>query len=169
MTSISANKALLISVASRLNELLEQLVFVGGCTTELFITDQIKRSPRPTKDVDTIVQVASRVEYQKLSQALRDKGFTEDTTMGAPLCRWCYQDTILDVMPTTVVSVFIDKKATLFDQFLLQPLFVSSRIARVLVKKLRFSTKTEITVMKQFWVSQTVGIYLPFRPVKPIN
>ena len=35
----------------------------------------------------------------------------------------------------TVVSVFIDKKATLFDQFLLQPLFVSSRIARVLVEK----------------------------------
>ena len=35
----------------------------------------------------------------------------------------------------TVVSVFIDKKATLFDQFLLQPLFVSARIARVLVEK----------------------------------
>jgi predicted nucleotidyltransferase len=100
MTAISANKALLIAVASRLNELLEKLVFVGGCTTELFITDQVQRSPRPTKDVDAIVQVASRVEYQKLSQALRDKGFTEDTTMGAPLCRWCYQDMVLDVMPT---------------------------------------------------------------------
>jgi hypothetical protein len=52
---ISANKTLLILIASQLHELLEQLVFVGGCTTELFLTDQIQRSPRPTKDVDAIV------------------------------------------------------------------------------------------------------------------
>jgi predicted nucleotidyltransferase len=94
------NRELLIFVASQLQELLEPLVFVGGCTTEIFMTDGIRRSPRPTKDVDAIVQVSSRVEYQKLSQALRNKGFTEDATMGAPMCRWCFQDATLDVMPT---------------------------------------------------------------------
>ena len=49
---------------------------------------------------------------------------------------------------STVVSVFIDKKAALFDQFLLQPLFVSSRIARVILEKLRFSRITEMTVIE---------------------
>ena len=100
MKPISANRALLIAVASKLGELLERLAFVGGCTTELFITDGVSRSPRPTKDVDTIVHVTSLVEYHKLSDELRARGFTEDATMGAPLCRWRFQDVVLDVMPT---------------------------------------------------------------------
>ena len=100
MKQISANRALLITVASQLGELLEQLAFVGGCTTELFITDGVSRAPRPTRDVDAIVHVSTFLEYQSLSQALRDKGFSEDATMGAPLCRWRFQDVILDVMPT---------------------------------------------------------------------
>ncbi len=62
----------------------------------------------------------------------------------------------------TVVSVFIDKKAALFDQFLLQPLFVSPRIARVLVDKLRLSTKTEITVNRSLDFS--LWDQLDFRP-----
>lgn len=100
MNQVSANRALLVTVASQLGELLEQLAFVGGCTTELFITDGVSRSPRPTRDVDAIVHVNTFLEYQTLSQTLRDKGFNEDSTMGAPLCRWRFQDVVLDVMPT---------------------------------------------------------------------
>lgn len=100
MKQISANRALLILVASQLGELLEQLAFVGGCTTELFITDGVSRAPRPTRDVDAIVHISTFLQYQTLSQALRDKGFSEDATMGAPLCRWRFQDAMLDVMPT---------------------------------------------------------------------
>ncbi len=100
MNAVSANRILLIRVGTQLEELLDQLAFVGGCTTELFVTDAISRTPRPTKDVDPIVHVASLLEYHTLSEQLRAKGFTEDTRMGAPLCRWRAGDAVLDVMPT---------------------------------------------------------------------
>lgn len=100
MNPKSANLLLLTFVATQLGELREQLVFVGGSTTELFISDQIPRSPRPTKDVDTIVHALTRLDYQRFSQLLRAKGFVEDTSQNAPLCRWKLQDATLDVMPT---------------------------------------------------------------------
>jgi predicted nucleotidyltransferase len=57
-------------------------------------------SIRVTKDVDAIVQVASLVDYHRLSEKLRKKGFQEDMSDGAPICRWKADSVILDVMPT---------------------------------------------------------------------
>jgi hypothetical protein len=47
------NRALFESVVGLLAPLLDELVFVGGCTTGLFITDPAAGGIRPTKDVDT--------------------------------------------------------------------------------------------------------------------
>ena len=41
-----------------------------------------------------------RSEYYSLSEKLRILGFKEDTSDGAPLCRWLADSVILDVMPT---------------------------------------------------------------------
>ena len=54
---------------------------------------------RPTLDVDCVVEVASRAEYYALSERLRRVGLDECTEPDAPLCRWLYQDLIVDVMP----------------------------------------------------------------------
>jgi len=54
---------------------------------------------RETKDVDVIVEVTTRAEYYKLSKKLRERGFKEDKSEGAPLCRWEMEGVILDVMP----------------------------------------------------------------------
>jgi hypothetical protein len=54
---------------------------------------------RPTKDVDAIVDVTSYAKYAALSKRLRELGLAEDTREGAPLCRWRYNDLIVDVMP----------------------------------------------------------------------
>jgi hypothetical protein len=78
---------------------LDELVFVGGCTTGLFITDPAASGIRPTKDVDAIVDVTSYAKYAALSERLRTLGLAEDTTPGAPLCRWRHDDLIVDVMP----------------------------------------------------------------------
>jgi len=43
---------------------------------------------RATQDVDVIVDVASRVEYYKLEEALRSRGFIQDMSKNAPVCRW---------------------------------------------------------------------------------
>ena len=50
--------------------------------------------------MDAIVQVSSLAAYQHLSEKLRKQGFCEDTSNGAPLCRWVSGEVILDVMPT---------------------------------------------------------------------
>ncbi len=88
-------------VAIRLGPLRERVVFVGGATVELLITDPIASAARLTKDVDAIVAVASTIDYQiKIGDELRALGFREDTRKGAPLCRWLIEDLIVDLMPT---------------------------------------------------------------------
>jgi hypothetical protein len=93
------NRALFESVVQLLAPVLDDLVFVGGCMTGLFITDPAAGGVRPTKDVDAIVDVTSYAQYTALSERLRALGLAEDTTPGAPLCRWRRDDLIVDVMP----------------------------------------------------------------------
>lgn len=94
------NRQLLEAAANVLRPLLDELVFLGGCATGLFLTDPAAAGLRPTKDVDTITEVASYAEYAKLSERLRELGLTEDISEGAPLCRWRHGAIIIDVMPT---------------------------------------------------------------------
>jgi hypothetical protein len=44
-------------------------VFVGGATLGLWITDPAAPEPRPTKDVDLIVEVASRGGFHEFESA----------------------------------------------------------------------------------------------------
>ena len=97
------NRELLEAAVRLLHPLLDDLVFLGGCTTGLFLTDPAAAGLRPTKDVDAITEVASYGEYATvLSERLRTLGLTEDTSEGAPLCRWRHGTQIIDVMATTV-------------------------------------------------------------------
>jgi len=90
----------LLLAVEKLGELCDEMVFLGGCTTGLLITDQASPPVRETKDIDVIVEVTTRAEYYKLSESLRELGFKEDQSEGAPLCRWVMEGVILDVMPT---------------------------------------------------------------------
>lgn len=94
------NRALFESVVALLEPLLDRLVFVGGCTTGIFVTDPAAGGIRPTRDVDAIVDVTTYAEYTVLSKHLRALGLIEDTSEGAPLCRWRSGHLLLDVMPT---------------------------------------------------------------------
>jgi hypothetical protein len=82
-----------------LGPVLDDLVFIGGCTTGLFIADSAASGIRPTRDVDAIVDVTSYAEYTTLAERLRAQGLAEDATPGAPLCRWRRGAIIVDVMP----------------------------------------------------------------------
>ena len=86
-------------VAESLGDLLEEVVFVGGSTTELYADSSAAPEPRPTEDVDCIIEVATYHAYHDLEKKLRAKGFSNDQTDKTPLCRWIYKGTIVDVMP----------------------------------------------------------------------
>jgi hypothetical protein len=95
------NLSLLERAAEQLGAvLLEQLVFVGGAVAGVLITDPAMPEIRPTQDVDVICRVLARSDYHQLGRQLRQRGFQEDSRPGAPLCRWCTHDVVLDLMPT---------------------------------------------------------------------
>lgn len=94
------NLDMLEIMARKLGPLTERLVFVGGCTTGLFITDPLLPQIRVTRDVDVITEASSRLDYHQMEDELRRLGFSPDLRPEAPICRWCIGDMILDLMPT---------------------------------------------------------------------
>ena len=86
------------AVFNALEELRNEVVFVGGATISLYAnipTFEI----RPTYDVDILVEIYSRVEYERLEEKLRKKGFVNDTTAKF-IGRYILDGVIVDVMPT---------------------------------------------------------------------
>ncbi len=98
------NIHLLEIVAERLgDELCKELVFVGGAVAGLLITDPAMPSIRPTEDVDVVCRVQALTEYHRIEDRLRARGFVQDLSQEAPICRWRVAElrsVIVDVMPT---------------------------------------------------------------------
>lgn len=87
-------------VARGLGDLKDKVVFLGGVATSLLITDPALPHVRTTFDVDVIVEVVSRMEYYRLEDSLRERGFTQRIDSDNPVCRWSFHEVIVDVMPT---------------------------------------------------------------------
>lgn len=100
------NIDLLTIAVDRLGPLADEMVFVGGCATGLLITDPAAPSVRVTIDVDVITEVATLGDYYQLAERLRQRGFVEDQSQGAPICRWKLGTIILDVMTKSDVLGF---------------------------------------------------------------
>lgn len=98
--STDPNYAMLVRVARRLGDLREEVVFVGGAIMGLLVTDPAVAPLRATDDVDVIVEVATRTEYEVVAQRLRKLGFEHDVRKGAPICRFVVDGIKADVMPT---------------------------------------------------------------------
>lgn len=94
------NLPILELVVKRLGPLADDMVFLGGCATGLLLTDVAAPPIRVTQDVDVITEVASRGDYHRLSGQLRERGFKEDRSPDAPICRWVAEGIVLDVLPT---------------------------------------------------------------------
>lgn len=86
-------------VATVLASVPERFVFTGGATICLYVDEILQDELRPTLDVDCVVEIFSRAEYYTLMERLRKVGLEECTEPNAPLCRWRYQDLIIDIMP----------------------------------------------------------------------
>jgi predicted nucleotidyltransferase len=87
--------------ARALGELVSEVAFVGGATVVLWITDPGAPAPRPTKDVDVVVEVTTPNAFHDFEARLRARGFREDIDSSV-ICRWRYDDgdqLILDAMP----------------------------------------------------------------------
>ncbi|AFZ47768.1 hypothetical protein Cyast_1812 [Cyanobacterium stanieri PCC 7202] len=86
-------------VAELLAPIPTRFIFTGGATIILYVYEILHDELRPTLDVDCVMEVFSRVEYYALAQKLREIGLEEYVTKDAPLCRWKYDNLVIDIMP----------------------------------------------------------------------
>jgi hypothetical protein len=105
------NVELLELAGSVLGELVDQVLFVGGATVGLWISDPAAPAVRPTDDVDVVVEVTSRSGFHEFEAGLRRAGFGEDQESGV-ICRWRHRDTglILDAMPSRAEILGFENK-----------------------------------------------------------
>jgi len=96
-----ANLLMLEMTCEHLDDLVDEIVFVGGATVELWVTDPAAPEFRLTEDVDVVVEVTTRQDYYRLEDRLRNLGFENDQESGV-ICRFKHPESslLLDVMPT---------------------------------------------------------------------
>lgn len=97
---VDPNRDALEFVARSLGDMNEELVYIGGAVAGLLITDSAAAPIRTTKDVDCIIEVSSRAEYDtRVRSMLVERGFSEMIGEGIPMCAWEKDGYRLDVMP----------------------------------------------------------------------
>lgn len=93
--------SMLEKVAGALGPLCDEVVFVGGCTTSLFLEDEFTRAQvRFTDDVDLIVNVTTYIEFQNLRGQLCQQGFKENMESEV-ICRFNLGQLKVDFMPVS--------------------------------------------------------------------
>lgn len=93
--------AMLEGAAERLSPFLDDVAFIGGATIALWITDEGAPAPRATKDVDLVVEVSSRLAWERFQERLREHGLQPDGPSGV-ICRWTLpapDPLMIDVLP----------------------------------------------------------------------
>ena len=95
------NVRMLELAAEYLDDLLDEVVFVGGATVELWVTDEAAPEFRPTDDIDVIVEITTRRDYYRFEKKVRHAGLENDHESGV-ICRFKHPNSglLLDVMPT---------------------------------------------------------------------
>jgi predicted nucleotidyltransferase len=91
---------MLETVAAALgDDLCNQMVFVGGCSTAVLVTDEISlQEVRATDDVDLIIGLSGVSQWMQLEEKLREKGFTVSSE-DKLICRMRLGNLKVDFMP----------------------------------------------------------------------
>lgn len=90
----------LLAIARALGELREQVVFIGGSTAGLLLTDPLAEGVRPTLDVDAVVEAHDLINFYRIEAQLEQRGFMRDAGSGV-ICRWKHKPSgvVFDLMP----------------------------------------------------------------------
>lgn len=94
------------AVYNALEDLQDKVVFVGGAVVALY-ADRVVLDPRPTDDIDVIVEVLNYRDHAALEEKLHKKGFANDQESGIA-CRYKFQGITVDIMPTAHRSFGFD-------------------------------------------------------------
>ncbi len=87
------------AIARALSGLEENVVYVGGATVSLYITNPAAPEVRPTDDIDVVIELILYNHFGQVEDKLRDLGFQNDV-QSKVITRYRYQGIIVDIMPT---------------------------------------------------------------------
>lgn len=100
------NRERVLLIADALGGLCDKVVFVGGSVSEFYCDEAASAEPRPTDDVDCIVNLSTYSSYMRFCDELSSLKFQNDTREGAPMCRFIFgENNIVDIMPVESTAI----------------------------------------------------------------
>lgn len=97
------NEEIIKKIAIALGDLNDKVVYVGGAVVSLYADDPAADDVRPTKDIDIFLEIASYGKLAQLQEEIAKKGFYPATDQGI-MCRFKYEDILIDIMATKEVG-----------------------------------------------------------------
>lgn len=94
----SINLKVVEKVALSLEEINDQVIYVGGAVVSLYVTDEGAEPPGPTKDIDISVQISSYSQMDELREKPAKKRIYPAPTEKV-LYRYSLDDILIDFIP----------------------------------------------------------------------
>ena len=85
-------------IAISLEELNEEVIYVGGAVVSLYVTDEGADQPRPTKDIDISVQISTYSQMDEFREKLASKNIYPAQFENI-MYRYSYDDILIDFIP----------------------------------------------------------------------
>lgn len=92
------NTKVVEKVAISLEELNNEVIYVGGAIVSLYVTDEAAEQPRPTKDIDISVQISSLSQMERLREKLASKNIYP-APFEKVMYRYYYENILIDFIP----------------------------------------------------------------------
>ncbi|MEN9335533.1 MAG: hypothetical protein RLZZ500_520 [Bacteroidota bacterium] len=103
------NLALVAQVAQGLQELNDEMVFIGGAVISLYTDDPAAEEIRPTVDIDMTINLANYNEWAQMQERLAALEFYPDP-QGQSICSYQYKNIAIDIMPADDSSIGISNR-----------------------------------------------------------
>lgn len=97
-SSQTVNLQVIEKVATVLDELNKEVIYIGGAVVSLYVTDTGAEQPRPTKDIDISVQVSTYTQMDALRETLATKRIYPAESENV-IYRYVYEDILIDFIP----------------------------------------------------------------------
>jgi predicted nucleotidyltransferase len=98
LKSQTINLKVVEKVALSLEELNNDVIYVGGAVVSLYVTDEGAEQPRPTKDIDISVQISTYSQMDELREKLATKNIYPAPSEKV-MYRYSYEDILIDFIP----------------------------------------------------------------------
>lgn len=87
-------------IATALQDLNEEVIFVGGAIISAYTDDPAAEEIRPTKDIDFTIQIASLSHWEEIQEQMTQLGFVHDIHAG-DIISYNYGEIPVDIMPSS--------------------------------------------------------------------